>query len=53
MLPIDTSRRLASVDCIFDESLHIRGQPCLQAGLSQGTITLDLPQEMQQNQKDA
>ena len=31
----------ASADCIFDESLHIRGEPCLQAGLSQGTITLD------------
>ena len=33
----------ASADCVFDESLHIAGTPCLVAGLSQGTITLDLP----------
>ena len=34
MLPIDTSRRLASVDCIFDESLRVNGEPCLTPGLS-------------------
>jgi len=33
----------ASVDCIFDESLHINGTSCVVPGLSQGTITLDLP----------
>ena len=33
----------AVADCIFDESLHIRGEPCLRPGLSQGTITLTLP----------
>jgi len=34
MLPIDTSNRLTSVDCIFDESLQINGQPCMAPGLS-------------------
>ena len=34
MLPIDTSRRMLSVDCIFDESLVINGQQCLAPGLS-------------------
>jgi len=34
MLPIDTSRRMASVDCIFDESLAINGVPCIEPGLS-------------------
>ena len=33
----------AQADCIFDESLHVGGEPCIQPGLSQGTITLDLP----------
>ena len=33
----------ATVDCCFDESLHIRGEACLLPGLSQGTITIDLP----------
>ena len=34
MLPVDTSRRMASVDCIFDESLTINGEPCAEPGLS-------------------
>jgi hypothetical protein len=34
MLPVDTSRRLMSVDCIFDESLEVNGQPCIAPGLS-------------------
>ena len=33
MLPIDTSSRLTSVDCIFD-SLKVEGDPCVLAGLS-------------------
>ena len=36
----------AQADCIFDETLHIEGKPCLVPGLSQGTITLDLPQDL-------
>ena len=34
----------ATVDCIFDESLHIHGKPCVVPGLSQGTITIQMPQ---------
>ena len=34
MLPIDTSSRLTAVDCIFDESLVIQGQPAMVPGLS-------------------
>ena len=34
MLPIDTSERSRSVDCIFDESLRVNGQPCASPGLS-------------------
>ena len=34
MLPIDTSLRSTSVDCIFDESLTIDGQSCMVPGLS-------------------
>lgn len=34
MLAIDTSSRMTSVDCIFDESLVVNGQPCLAPGLS-------------------
>ena len=33
----------ATVDCIFDESLHVNGVSCLVPGLSQGSITLDMP----------
>jgi hypothetical protein len=33
----------ASVDCIFDESLCIQGESVVEPGLSQGTITLQLP----------
>lgn len=33
----------ATADCIFDETLHICGKPCLVPGLSFGTITLQLP----------
>jgi len=36
----------AQADCIFDETLHIEGKPCLVPGLSQGTITLDLPEDL-------
>lgn len=34
MLPIDTGSRSRAVDCIFDESLMLDGQPCLEPGLS-------------------
>ena len=34
MLPIDTSVRSTTVDCIFDESLLVNGQPCMSPGLS-------------------
>ena len=34
MLPIDTSTLSRSVDCIFDESLELNGQPCRAPGLS-------------------
>lgn len=34
MLPIDTSRRRASVDCMFDETLLVNGASCLEPGLS-------------------
>jgi hypothetical protein len=33
----------ATCDCIFDESLHVNGEPCLEPGLSQGTITVQMP----------
>ena len=34
----------ATIDCIFDESLHIHGEPCLNCpGLSSGTITIQMP----------
>jgi hypothetical protein len=34
----------ATIDCIFDESLHIHGAPCLSVpGLSSGTITIQMP----------
>ena len=41
--PPSGTGRAAKVDCVFDESLHVRGTPCLRPGLSQGTITIDLP----------
>jgi hypothetical protein len=34
LLPIDTSGRSRSVDCIFDESLVVNGEPCRVPGLS-------------------
>ena len=34
MLPIDTSSRSTAVDCIFDESLVVQGEPCMEPGLS-------------------
>ena len=34
LLPIDTSDRSRSVDCIFDESLVVNGKPCRAPGLS-------------------
>ena len=34
MRPIDVSRRAASVDCIFDESLLVNGESCMARGLS-------------------
>ena len=34
----------ARVDCCFDETLHIHGEPVLVAGLSQGTITYNIPE---------
>ena len=34
MLPIDVSNRVTSVDCIFDESLEVLGESCLEPGLS-------------------
>ena len=34
LLPIDTSGRSTSVDCIFDDSLRVHGEPCLAPGLS-------------------
>lgn len=37
------ARDKASVDCIFDETLLVGGQPCLVPGLSQGTLTLQMP----------
>lgn len=36
----------ARCDCVFDESLHIHGKPVLLPGLSQGTITITLPDEL-------
>ena len=36
----------ASVDCVFDETLHVHGEPCLLPGLSLGTITLTLPKDV-------
>ena len=36
----------ATVDCIFDESLHIHGKPYVVPGLSQGTITIQMPQDV-------
>ena len=33
----------ATCDCLFDESLHVNGEPCLEPGLSQGTLTLQMP----------
>jgi len=34
MLPIDTSKRVTAVNCMFDESLEVNGQTCLVPGLS-------------------
>ena len=34
MKGVDTSSRMTSVDCIFDESLEVNGQPCMVPGLS-------------------
>jgi len=45
LLPVDP-RAKARVDCIFDESLTVNGEACLAPGLSQGTITLQLPEEL-------
>ena len=42
-VPKKVARGAATVDCIFDESLHINGEPCLVDGLSRGTITLQMP----------
>lgn len=35
----------ARIDCVFDESLHVNGEPCVEPGLSQGTITIQLPKD--------
>ena len=33
-----------TIDCIFDESLHVNGEPCPDCpGLSKGTITIQMP----------
>ena len=40
-------RARASADCLFDETLTINGESCLAPGLSQGTITLQMPAELQ------
>ena len=35
-----------SIDCIFDESLHVNGEPCVGCpGLSSGTITIQMPEQ--------
>ena len=34
MKGIDTSGRMTSIDCIFDETLRLRGEPCMVPGLS-------------------
>jgi len=36
-------RQAAVADCVFDETLCVRGEPCLAAGLSQGRISIELP----------
>ena len=38
---VDTRSKVAII--IFDESLHIHGEPCLLPGLSKGTITIQMP----------
>jgi len=40
-------RSRASADCLFDETLTINGESCLAPGLSQGTLTLQMPKELQ------
>ena len=42
----------AVADCIFDESLHVLGEPCIRPGLSQGTITMNLPRSCPTSDED-
>ena len=42
-LPKERGKQAVRADCVFDETLCVRGEPCLAAGLSQGRISIDLP----------
>ena len=51
--PPSGTAQAARIDCVFDETLHINGEAIKLAGLSEGTITIDLPTELREVAKAA